>query len=164
MASNWEKAGRLVMVNGLVDVKATDKILRKNSSPTMGGKRTKGQQAAAASAPVAGSQMPDDLRGQSYTDVRTLREAYAAKRERLAYELASGKVCEVERAMKAILDNATATRRALERLPDRLASRVTAETDERKNRTMLQQEVAEVCREIARFADHLLVALTATQQ
>lgn len=100
----------------------------------------------------------------NYSQLRTERERIAVARERAAYELQIGKQCMTDRVVKVITSNITATQQLLERLPDRLASRVAAEPDERKCRAMMQQEIRDVMREIANIGESMPDLLTKTEQ
>jgi hypothetical protein len=98
---------------------------------------------------------PDTLKALSYIEVRTLRELYAAKQAKLAFDQAVGKLADVTKVIALASASASAAARILERMPDRLAARIAAITDERACREMIRQEVAIVCAEIARATAEL---------
>jgi hypothetical protein len=98
---------------------------------------------------------PDTLKALSYIEVRTLRELYAAKQAKLAFDQAVGQLADVTKVIALASASASAAARILERMPDRLAARIAAVTDERACREMIRQEVAIVCAEIARATAEL---------
>jgi hypothetical protein len=184
MGLNWKKKGKLVMVGDLVDVSETDRTLGKRRDPTLGnsykkksdkdrrGNKTKGNvkldQDSLPLVPFTplpppdptditklDLNNPDTLKALSYIEVRTLRELYAAKQAKLAFDQAVGKLADVTKVIALASASASAAARILERMPDRLAARIAAITDERACREMIRQEVAIVCAEIARATAEL---------
>lgn len=156
--STWYNSARLVLKDGKIDRDASDELL----NSTLSRNRQKNPKAKARTEEIdkkidGRRKEQHEVEGQpaTYANAKVQREHYAALREKLAYELASAKVCDVARASRAVYENAVATRRALERLPDRLGARVAAEPDERKCRIMIQKEVAEICLEVVKIAETL---------
>lgn len=113
------------------------------------------QSTAGAASPAAGNDGAapgGPPSGPTFNQVQTARIGFAAKREELRFEQESGKLCDVDRVRAAVAEGASSARRILEQMPNRIASRLAAESDTRKIHQLLEVEIEAVCHEIAAAA------------
>ena len=158
MVSHWTKAGRIVIVDGRVDVAASDAMLAASLDPARGGKGGKSKHEPTA---------PEDLgfgESSSYTRVRTVTEQYRAKQAEINYRKAVGELVERARMETALANIIGTIRRGMQKLPDVLAARLAAEPDPRKARAMLVTEIEQMLADLSGAVEALPEQLTATQQ
>jgi hypothetical protein len=144
MVSHWTKAGRIVIVDGKVDVSASDAALAASRDPARGGKGGKSNGTAVV-APPSGSTAPEP---GSYTDVRTTRESFNAKEAELDYLERVGKLVEREAYDRALSDALEPVMACLDRLAPVLGPLVTGETDARKVQNNIDDAVDGVRRDM----------------
>lgn len=95
---------------------------------------------------------------------KTATEVFRAKTAQLEYERAIGRLIESDTAIRALNANLGPTIKLLESIPNRIASRLAAESDPRKVHALLASEIDAVRGEIARIAQQLAEQLGAAQQ
>lgn len=109
---------------------------------------------------------PDDAAGNQFYRAKTANEIFRARLSEIEYRRLSGELVEVAAVERAVFENASAARKMLERLPDRLSARIAVvlNVDGRACHLLLQAEVREMCEELAKTAQALPENLTATKQ
>lgn len=85
----------------------------------------------------------------TYSESRSAREAYAALREKLAYEVEAKAVIPAEQVTQILQKVISAARAKLLALPNSLAPLVAVEPDERKCQTILMAGVREALDELS---------------
>ena len=95
----------------------------------------------------------DDGSGQhssssTYQKSRAVKESYTARLKKVEFEEKMGKVISKAGVEKAAFGVARILREKLKALPNRLAPKVTVETDQKKNFILLTNEVESVIKEI----------------
>lgn len=152
--------GRLVMTDtGLVDTRATEALLQASADPSKeGGRRRSAEQRGQAG---------QDQQSKEYGDF----QAHRAKRERHMAGLAEleeakqrGQLLDAAQVVKALTDNAAAMRTALERLPDRIAPVLAAETDANRVYEIMEKEIGQLLDELAHIAATLPESMAGTKQ
>jgi hypothetical protein len=99
----------------------------------------------------------DDAAGiTSYHTARTLREKYAALEARARYRQLCGTLVPADGVRLAITTAASNLRLALETIPDKLAPRLAAMSDEDACRALLDQAIAEALDALADMGDALV--------
>ena len=98
----------------------------------------------------AGHEKEEDSFGNSYQAARTVKERYAALKEKLAYEVSIGKYMLAAEAAEAVADGDTMIRGRLETLPDILAPRLSATSDEEQIKSILRDEIETILEGISR--------------
>jgi phage terminase Nu1 subunit (DNA packaging protein) len=93
--------------------------------------------------------------GISFMKAKTMREAFNAKIAQLDYQERRGELIEAEGVNKTITDAAAIIRAAMERIPDKLASRVAAEPDAQRCHALLTGEVDSVLQELTSLCDRI---------
>lgn len=129
--------------------------------------RRAAQQNAAPPSPQADEAPAVDLQGGklvSYQAAKTVRENYEAGKARLAYEQATGRLLDRSAVERALHDTAVATRTALERMPDKLASLLAAEPDPNTVHAHLCAAIDEILEDLAAVGSTLIDSLTSTHQ
>jgi phage gp36-like protein len=91
----------------------------------------------------------------SYMKAKTMREAFNAKIAELEYKERKGELRDSQSVRKTITDAAVLIRSALERIPDKLANRVAAESDPDVCYTMLTEEVDQSLAELAALCERM---------
>jgi hypothetical protein len=155
LVTRWTKAGRLVLVDGKVDRDASDALLARSLNPTHGGRRVAG---GSVGATVAGTPVVEEIARHAAVD-----RDYAGRIRRLEYERRAGLLVPRKAVELAAQHAADSARKMLERLPDRLAPRLAAESDARRVRALLLEEIEALSREIASAAEAMPDKLTAAQ-
>lgn len=91
----------------------------------------------------------------SYMKAKTMREAFAAKIAQLDYKERCGELVDAQSVAKAITDAASIIQTSLERVPDRLAERVAAESDAAICHTLLTGEMDAMLAELTALCDRM---------
>lgn len=91
----------------------------------------------------------------NFMRARTMREVLAAKRAQVEFKRFCGDLIDVQIAIKKVTDAAVIIRTSLEGLPDRLAKRVAAESDENKCHAILIKEIDVALDELATLCDRM---------
>lgn len=160
------KQGRLVLTDdGKVDVEATDARIEATADPSKQGvadrwaaKRGEPQE------PSTGDDAGTDLGGYDYQAARAKHETHKARIAGLEEAQLTGRLLDAERVIQALTDNAAAMRAVLERLPDRIAPVLAAESDPRRVHQLLDDEVGRVLDELSRIAEQLPSTINQTSQ
>lgn len=172
------KAGRLVTTpdGKKIMVEASDERIQATADPAKEGVRRRWAEQKAeqdvhqhtrATAPADDPADAADPAGDGYYDfqaARAKRETHLAKLAELEEQLKLGKLLQADRVTKALTDNAAAMRAALERLPDRLAPVLAAESDQDAVYALLEAEIGNLIDELRRVAMALPDALSETRQ
>ena len=88
--------------------------------------------------------------GSGYVAARTVREHYLARKAKLDYEQAVGKLLDADEIRRAMYKAGRVSRDLVLTLPSRLAPILAAEIDEAKCLDILEAEVQAVCEDISR--------------
>jgi hypothetical protein len=91
----------------------------------------------------------------SYMRAKTMREAFNAKIAELEYKERKGELRDAQTVRKSITDAAVVIRSAIERIPDKLASRVAAESDGDRCHQLLTEECDQVLSELTALCDRM---------
>lgn len=168
------KAGRLVTTpdGKRIMVEASDERIRETADPAKEGVRRRWaeekaeqdvhQHTRADAPPPADDQ--DETSYYDFQSARAKRETHLAKLAEYEEQLKAGKLLQADRVTKALTDNAAAMRAALERLPDRLAPVLAAESDPDAVYALLETEIGNLIDELRRVATELPRAMSETQQ
>lgn len=160
MVSTWIANGRIKIVKGKVDRDASDKYLDQTRPP-------KGKFVVPkVNYGVDVDDDPDAKEFATVADLKIRREKVQLAQAEMEYERAAAKLCEVSRVNKMIINNVKATIGVLQRMPDRVASRLAAKTgcSEREVRDILRQEIIDVCKDVANIGQSIPESLTGTEQ
>ena len=169
------KAGRLVTTpdGKKILVEESDERIRATADPAKEGVRRRWadekaeqgvHQHTRAQAPADDAGDGDDAAYYDFQSARAKRETHLAKLAEYEEQLKAGKLLQADRVIKALTDNAAAMRAALERLPDRLAPVLAAESDPDAVYSMLETEIGNLIDELRRVATALPGAMSETQQ
>lgn len=149
MVTHWTRDERIVIIDGKVDVGASDAALSATLDPARGGQKRRARQV------VRDTPNATD----SYTRVRTAREAYRAKTEEMEYRKRLGELVERRAYDKALTDGVSPILTALDTLSARIGHALAAETDVRKVQIILddaigvmRQDLAETLRRMSQDA------------
>lgn len=121
------KKGVITLVKGRIDPLQADKQLQAAKDPARDGLKKSDSKVKKGES--------------SYWKARTEREEIRAKRERLEYEKAIGKILDAEDVCLAAFNRGRALRDAIFNLPDRLSPLLAAESDSRKVNQILWKEL-----------------------
>jgi hypothetical protein len=170
MVSKYGKSDRLVIVDGKVDVVASDALLAGSLDPARGGRGGKSdrqQVGRGAPSPAQAQQAPAQRSApgpDTYSRVRTHREAFAAKTAEAEYRKMIGELVERDEYNRALTLNIGPTIQRLHAISARLGARVAAEIDVRKCVDMIDTEVESIIGEIADYAQALIDRSGKTRQ
>jgi hypothetical protein len=135
--SQLAKAGVLVMRGGKIDVRATDTVL--DDKPVDEVREPPGT-AGAQTARVGSDSLPQ-AGGASFGQARTIEMVFRAKLRRLEFETKQARLIEAEAVRKTIAEAVRAIRDGILGLPDRLATVLAAESDQKKVHVILKTEL-----------------------
>lgn len=145
------KAGRIALVNGKVDEEVADITLQQTTAQpkaTYNGILT----------PAMSTPLPDTAIPQTVYDLqlaRAKRETHEANIAEMRERQKAGELVELAQVHLAYTTLAAQLRSALERIPDKLAPRLTAETDEYTVHTLLLAELDQALMDMAQTAEQL---------
>lgn len=120
--------------------------------------RTSEARGAPAPSPPPRQSPPLDVVGNpldAYNQARAANEVKRGRQMDLDYARDEGQLIGRDGTIKAVADLAAATRSAIERLPDRIATVLAAETDPNKVYAMLQSELDALCNTLSQQAETL---------
>jgi hypothetical protein len=156
--SRWKKAGRLVMLSGLVDVEASQRRL----AETSGGRDDVADRHAeqrGAALPMAeqkvGAGGTAILRNESRADAQARKESNQADILELELKKLRGTLIEKEASDSANRSGWASIRARLERLPDQLAPLTTPSTDYDENHALIAEAVREILSGVAEDVRHI---------
>lgn len=166
------KENRLVMVGDKVDVDATDALLDKTADPSKQGvkERWAEQRGDDYSPPTPTYQsgqsvIPPEIKLEyDFQEARAKRETHLAKIAEMDEQSRMGNLVDVNMVRQAMTDNGAAMRAALERMPDRIAPVLAAETDPAKVYQLLDDEIGRILDELVRTAEQLPAMFAANQK
>lgn len=159
MVTFWRKKDLIVLTeDGQVDVDASNKLLDAAQDPSRGGKVGRAD-TTLPEAPVA-----TESSSKSYTDVRTEREEWTLKSQRVEYEKMVGTLVERDAYNRALMQNLSPALQRLDTISARLGARLAAETDVRKCQDMIDEEVESIRQEIADNAQAMIDGAGRTRQ
>lgn len=166
LVTRWAKADRLVVVGKLIDAEKSDALLAQSMDPARGGKGGKSDRQPPAAAPAPAIEAPPQRSTQpdTYTRVRTHREAFAAKMGEAQYRKMVGELIERDEMRRGLFANLGPSLQRLDNMDVRLAARLAAETDERKCGDMVREEAQSIRQEIADYAQALIDGVGKTKQ
>ncbi|MGN6520501.1 MAG: hypothetical protein ACTHK2_13850 [Dokdonella sp.] len=113
---------------------------RGEDGPTIAGGDIEGEDEASA----------QDARDPKFQASRAMRENYLALAAKRDYEREIGLLMDAADVESAIASASTQLRRTLEQLPDNLAPRLAAESDEARIRSIMAEEIHHALQELAR--------------
>ena len=129
------KAGRISMVNGLIDPMVADIQWQANS-------RARASQSGGDQLPLEAGSTPDEpAKVDDYMFNRNRREAAEAERAELSLAEDKGQLIRVDAVKAAVASVFSAARDALLQIPARLGPQLAAESDASKAQTMLHSEI-----------------------
>jgi len=159
--SQLKAAGRLVMQGRMVDAEASLQLIADTEDPGKIGvkarhaaERLQKQDAITATptepapAPYSGEEITGKA-GSVYQQARAMKESYAAKQAKIAYEREVGLLLDAQEVRLAVADGDAIIRNRLEALPDLLAPQLAAETNEQKIRAMLIDQIEYLLTELS---------------
>lgn len=168
MVTHWSKSARLVLVDGKVDLVATDALLAATLDPTRGGKG--GRPAAQREASKAKPAAADQVTTPAVITETPMSRATASDREASA----SLKMLRLGREAGRLVDRKNfeatteevfaAVRDSLMGLPVKLATVLAAATDERRVMDILRDAIEKTLNERADLEDALAERAGATSQ
>jgi hypothetical protein len=163
LVSRWTKAGRIAIVDGLVDVEASDAMLAASLDPTRGGRggRPSARTQVPTTTPAPGSNGGPPAAApepSGYALVRTQREGFAAKTAEVEYRKMIGELVEREPYNRALAQNLASALQRLDSISSRLGARLAAEADVRKCQDMIDDEVQSIRQEVADTARQMIEA------
>ena len=129
------KAGRISLVNGLIDPEVADIQWKANSRA----RASQGETEQLALVAVGGPGEP--AKSDDYMHNRNRREAAEAERAELSLAEDKGQLIRVDAVKAAVANVFSATRDALLQIPARLGPQLAAESDPSKAQTMLHAEI-----------------------
>lgn len=161
--------GRLVLTaDGRVDVEASDALIAASKDPSKAGvvERWQRERGDVSLPPPDRPAKPLVLNGDefNYQEARAKRETHEANLAEMRERERAGELIETVRVVKALTDSAIVSRSALERMPDRLAPLLAAESDPNRIFALLEGEIARICDEIQAVVLSLPQQLSATEQ
>lgn len=150
------KAGRISLVNGLIDPKVADIQWQANS-------RARVSQHGGDQLPLEAGNTPDEPpKVDDYVSNRNRREAAEAELAELRLAEEKGRLIRVD-AVKAVVASVfSAARDALLQIPARLGPQLAAESDASKAQTMLHTEIHQALQLLAGATDRISVDVAAT--
>ncbi|QZA80194.1 hypothetical protein [Deefgea piscis] len=166
------KENRLVMSGGKVDVDATDALLDKTADPSKQGVKDRWaeQRGDDYSPPAATHQSchsivpPEITLEYDFQVARAKRETHMAKIAEMDEQQRMGNLVDVNMVRQAMTDNGAAMRAALERMPDRIAPVLAAETDPTVVYQLLDEEIGRILDELVRTAEQLPTMFAASNK
>ena len=138
------KSGKIKLVNGKVDEQTALSTLKQQAEPATALRQTPARQDAFPATPTDSRQAVD------FVTARTMREAFKARMAKMEYEEKSGKLTDAARVRDDAFQAARMLRDALLGIPDRLADVLAAETDPKKIRELLMNELEDILNELSR--------------
>lgn len=147
--------------NGLIDEEAARQSMADNRDPTKEYMQevNQAQRERNANAPPKERDEGDNSARTSgnisYMKAKTMREAFNAKIAELEYRERKGELRDAHSVRQTVTDAAVIIRNALERLPDKLAVRMAAESDANACYALLSAEVDQSLAELASFCDRM---------
>jgi hypothetical protein len=162
MITRYVKHSRIAIIDGKVDVAASDAMLAKSISPALGGRGGKRGRTDVPGLSESAGSVPG--RADSYNAIRTQRESFVAKTAEVEYRKMVGELVERDRYTAALIENLGPALRRLDTLSARIAFRVAAEQDVRACGIIIDNEIAALRQEISESVLSLASAGGRTKQ
>mgnify|MGYP003385716122 CR=1 FL=1 len=142
------KSGRIEKEpDGTIDADRADAAWRKNSNPTS--RRITERDVSSAPRQERHSDPPIVNSGPSFAQSRAVREAYNARLAKLSYEEKSGSLVKVDIVKVAWFNTLRVLRDRVLGLPDRMAPVLSAESDPKVVRDLLEKELRQILTDVA---------------
>ncbi|MCW7551803.1 hypothetical protein NX722_10080 [Endozoicomonas gorgoniicola] len=138
------KSGKIKLVNGKVDEQAALSALKQQAEPASALRQAPARQEAFPAT------LTDSRQAVDFVTARTMREAFKARMAKMEYEEKSGKLTDAARVRDDAFQAARMVRDALMGIPDRQADVLAAETDPKKIRELLMNELEDILNELSR--------------
>lgn len=154
-------AGRISLIDGKIDPEVADIQWEKNTrNPKAAFAQPKGPLIERAAVPASTPTMPlpDSATSQTVYDLqlaRAKREHHEANIAEMRERQKAGELVELQQVHLAYTTLAAQLRSALERIPDKLAPRLAAESDEHAVHLLLMSELDSALMDMARTAEQL---------
>ena len=146
------KAGRISLVNGLIDPVVADMQWKANT-------RARASQQASDQLPLDAACAPDEpAKVDDYMYNRNRREAAEAERAELSLAEDKGQLIRVDAVKAAVANVFSATRDALLQIPARLGPQLAAESDPSAAQTMLHAEIHQALQLLAGATERVSIA------
>lgn len=151
------KAGRISLVNGLIDPVVADMQWKANS-------RARASQSGGDQLPLDAPAAPEEpAKVDDYMYNRNRREAAEAERAELSLAEDKGQLIRVDAVKAAVASVFSATRDALLQIPARLGPQLAAESDPAAAQTMLHAEIHQALQQLAGAAARVGTAAGVTE-
>lgn len=143
------KTGRIKTVDGKIDPLEADKAWPRNTQSKVSGGATvvpPGLQAANGQ----GRAGPNGAGpGVDYASQRAIHEGYRARLAKVAYEVQTGKLVDVDTVRVKVFNNGRRARDMLLSIPDQLSAILAGETNQFEVHRILNEAIRRVCDDIA---------------
>lgn len=151
------KTGRIEREpDGTIDVAKADAAWQKNTNPAQKRKTEKD----VAPAPERPVDPPIVNSGPSFAQSRAIREAYNARLAKLSYEEKSGNLVKTDMVKVAWFNTLRVLRDRVLNMPDRMAPLLSAESDQKVIRDLLDKELRQI---LSDAADSITYSNTSTE-
>jgi hypothetical protein len=147
------KSGRILLIDGKIDPEVADIQWEKNTRPRVDYMRAPVQACASPAQPL-----PDSAVSQTLYDLqlaRAKREYHEANLAEMRERQKAGELVLVREVHLRYTTLAAQFRAAIERIPDKLATRLAAESNADAVHALLMKELDQALIDMARMADHL---------
>lgn len=152
------KSGRISLIDGKIDPKVADIQWTENTRP-----RAPRVPSLPLPDPTPTDPLPDSAIPQTVYDLqlaRAKRETHEANIAEMKERQKAGELVELQAVEKASADIYAQTRNALERIPDKLANRLAAESDPFACRALMVAEIEQTLTDLAAALDAMADQLT----
>lgn len=150
-----KQEGRLVMVEGKVDVEASMARIEATRDPNRDDVVSRHQQAREAKeAPQRADSGASDGIAANFATARAIKMSFDAKTAKLEYETASGKLVETEEVRAVAANAGTILRSHLERIPDQLAPELSVESNEDRIHALLAESIEQTLQQVTHAMIH----------
>ncbi|WP_062262421.1 hypothetical protein [Endozoicomonas arenosclerae] len=137
------KSGKIRLHNGKINPEEALKAIQSQAEPSTALRKPPPQSEVLPVAPTDSRQAVD------FVTARTMREAFRAKMAKMEYEEKAGKLTEASKVREDAYRAGRMLRDALLGIPDRQADVLAAETDPRKVRQLLMDELESILSELS---------------
>ncbi len=145
-----KQAGRLVTVDGKVDVEASRALIAQTADTRYSSKTAQNaQQGDNASAKVSTPQDQTERAAMSLQAARAVKENYTARMAKLLFERESGKLVEADAVRLFAADLGATFRSSLEILPDRIAAELVPLNDTDSIRAVLVEYIEQILSDLS---------------
>jgi hypothetical protein len=148
-----QKSGRLVLDDkGLILVDESKKLIEKTADPSFSdvaqrNAANRAEKQGASNVEIA--EIMGDA-GVEFQNARAMREKYVAMQAKVLYQKTVGELLPLQQTSLAVMDGDAIVRNKLENMPDILAPRIAAETDENRVRAILIDHVESILTDLSK--------------